>query len=211
MKKYFYTSLLLAFFATGTLVAQKKATIKFDKIEHDYGTIKEDGGKVKCKYTFTNVGDDTLKITGVKPGCGCTTAEWTKTPVMPKKTGFIEVEFDPKQRPGIFNKGITVTTNDPSQQAITLIVKGDVLPKAKTYLDLYPVVIGNLRMESSQFNFGNAKNYEIRSDTLKIYNGWRLPINIGFKDLAAYITAKAIPTELKPGKEGLVIITYDVS
>jgi uncharacterized cupredoxin-like copper-binding protein len=211
MKKYFYASLVLAFFTSGTLMAQKKAIIKFDKIEHDYGTIKEEGGKVKCRFSFTNVGDDTLKILSVKPGCGCTTADWTKTPVMPKKTGFVDAEYDPKQRPGIFSKGITVTTNDPTQQVINLVIKGDVVPKAKTYLDIYPVVIGNLRMESSQFNFGNAKNNEIRCDTLKIYNGWKAPLNIGFKDLATYITAKAEPTVLKPGKEGLIIVTYDVA
>jgi hypothetical protein len=211
MKKLFYASLILAFFTSGTVMAQKKAVIKFDKTVHDYGTIKEEGGKVKCRFNFTNVGDDTLKILSVKPGCGCTTAEWTKTPVMPKKTGYIDAEYDPKQRPGIFSKGIAVTTNDPTQQVINLTIKGDVVPKAKTYLDLYPVVIGNLRMESSQFNFGNANNNEIRCDTLKIYNAWNAPLNIGFKDLAIYITAKAIPTVLKPGKEGLVIVTYDVT
>jgi hypothetical protein len=211
MKKYFFVSLIMALFASGTLMAQKKAVIKFDKIEHDYGTIKEEGGKVKCRFSFTNVGDDTLKIVSVKPGCGCTTAEWTKTPVLPKKTGFVDAEYDPKQRPGIFSKGITVTTNDPTQQVVNLTIKGDVIPKAKTYLDTYPVVIGNLRMESSQFNFGNAKNNEIRCDTLKIYNGWNAPLNIGFKDLATYITAKAVPSVLKPGKEGMIIVTYDVA
>jgi hypothetical protein len=211
MKKYFYVSLIMAFFFTGTAMAQKKATIKFDKIEHDYGTIKEDGGKVKCRFNFTNVGNDTLKLVSVKPGCGCTTAQWTKTPVLPKKSGFVEAEYDPNQRPGIFSKGITVTTNDPTQQIVNLTIKGDVMPKAKTALDIYPVVIGNLRMESSQFNFGNAKNNEIRCDTLKIYNAWNAPLNLGFKDLAAYISMKAVPTTLKPGKEGIIIVNYDVA
>jgi hypothetical protein len=211
MKKYFYTSLILAFFFSGTLMAQKKAVIKFDKTEHDFGTIKEEGGKVKCRFSFTNVGDDTLKLIAVKPGCGCTTAEWTKTPIMPKKTGFVDAEYDPKQRPGIFSKGITVTTNDPTQQVINLVIKGDVTPKAKTMLDIYPVVIGNLRLTSTQFNLGNVKNTEVRVDTLKMYNGWHSTLTIGFKDLATYITAKAIPTELKPGKEGVIIMTYDAT
>jgi hypothetical protein len=211
MKKYVFTSLIMAFLASGTLMAQKKAVIKFDKIEHDFGTIKEEGGKVKCKFIFTNMGNDTLKIVSVKPSCGCTTAEWTKTPVLPKMTGYVAAEYDPKQRPGIFSKGIAVVTNDPAQQNINLILKGDVLPKAKSYLDVYPVVVGHLRMESSQFNFGNVKNNEVRCDTLKIYNEWRFPLNLGFKDLPAYITAKAVPEILKAGKEGLIIINYDVA
>jgi len=211
MKKYFYSSLILALFLSGTVMAQKKPIIKFDKIEHDYGTIKEEGGKVKCRFNFTNIGNDTLKIVSVKPGCGCTTAQWTKTPILPKKSGYIDAEYDPNQRPGIFNKGITVMTNDPTQQVINLTIKGDVTPKPKSAVDLYPVVLGNIRMESNQFNFGNAKNTEVRCDTLKIFNGWKAPLNLGFKDLPAYITLKAVPEVLKPGKEGLIIINYDVA
>lgn len=202
---------LLFFGLTFCVFAQKKATIKFEKIEHDFGTIKEENGKVKCRYNFKNEGDDTLRILSVKPGCGCTTADWTKTGIPPKKSGYVDAEYDPAQRPGIFNKGINVATNDPAQSVITLIIKGDVIPKAKGIMDLYPIVIGNLRFESGQFNFGNAKNTEIRCDTLKIYNGWNTALTIKYKDLPLYITGKIIPEVLKPGKEGLLIINYDVA
>ncbi len=211
MKKVLFMCLLIAFVGYGNTFAQKKAVIKFDKLENDFGTIKEEAGKVKCKFTFTNTGNDTLKLLSVKPGCGCTTVDWTKTGVLPKKTGTIDAEFDPTQRPGTFSKGITVTTNDPSQQVVTLTIKGNVIPKPKSFTDLYPVTIGNLRLKTSQFNFSNAKNTEIRCDTMKLYNSWNKPMNIGFKDLATYITAKAVPEVLKPGKEGLIIINYDVS
>lgn len=211
MKKLLYLSAILAFIGVGNIYAQKKAVIKFDKVEHDFGKIKEEAGKVKCRYTFTNMGDDTLKIINVKPSCGCTAVEWTKTGVLPKKTGFIDAEFDPAKRPGMFNKNIAVTTNDPAQQMINLIIKGEVLQKPKGVEDLYPVIVGNLRMESAQFNFGNTKNTEIRKDTLKIFNTWTKPLNLGFKDVATYITAKAVPETLKPGKEGLIIISYDVT
>lgn len=211
MKKLLYFSAILAFIGAGNLYAQKKAVIKFDKLEYDYGTIKEEAGKAKCRFTFTNQGDDTLKIISVKPGCGCTAVEWTKTGVLPKKSGYIDAEYDPAQRPGIFNKGIAVTTNDPTQQMINLVIKGNVILKPKGVADLYPVVLGNLRMETAQFNFGNTKNTEVHTDTLKIFNIWTKPLNIGFKDVAAFITVKAIPEVLKPGKEGLIILSYDVT
>jgi len=211
MKKLLYLSAIIAFIGAGNLYAQKKAVIKFDKLEHDFGKIKEEAGKVKCRFTFTNQGDDTLKIINVKPGCGCTTADWTKTGILPKKTGFVDAEYDPNQRPGAFNKGIAVTTNDPTQQMINLVVKGEVIPKPKGVADIYPVVVGNLRMETSQFNFGNSKNTEIRTDTLKVFNVWNKSMNLGFKDVAAYITVKAVPETLKSNKEGLIILSYDVS
>ncbi|MEI6122208.1 MAG: DUF1573 domain-containing protein [Bacteroidota bacterium] len=211
MKKVLFLSILIAFVCYGNTFGQKKAVLKFEKLENDFGTIKEEAGKVKCRFTFRNDGNDTLKILSVKPGCGCITSEWTKTGVLPKKTGYIDAEFDPTQRPGVFSKGITITSNDVAQSVVTLTIKGNVTPKPKAVTDLYPITIGNLRMVTSQFNFSNAKNTEVRSDTLKIYNSWNKPMNIGFKDLQTYMTAKAVPEVLKPSTAGLIIITYDVS
>ncbi|HNW89802.1 MAG TPA: DUF1573 domain-containing protein [Bacteroidales bacterium] len=211
MKKLLYLSAIIAFIGVGNIYAQKKAVIKFDNTEHDFGQIKEEAGKVKYRYTFANKGNDTLRIVSVKPSCGCTTADWTKTAVAPKKSGFVEVEFDPAQRPGTFNKGIAVTTNDPDLQMVNLIIKGEVIPKPKALADAFPVVVGNMRMETSQFNFGNSKNTEIRTDTLNIINVWNKPMNLGFKDMPGYITAKAIPEILKPNKAGMIILTYDVA
>ena len=211
MKKLLYLSAILAFVGAGNIYAQKKAVIKFNKTENDFGQIKEEAGKVKCTFTFTNTGDDTLKIIDVKPGCGCIVADWTKTGIAPKKSGYVNAEFDPAKRPGIFNKGIAVNTNDPTQQMINLVIKGDVIPRPKEISELYPVILGNLRMEAAQFNFGNTKNTEIRKDTIKIFNSWNKPLTLGFKDLAAYITCQAVPEVLKPGKQGLIIVTYDVT
>ncbi len=211
MKKLLYLSAILAFIGVGNIYAQKKAIIKFEKTENDFGKIKEEGGKVKCRFSFTNQGDDTLKIISVKPSCGCITSDWTKTVILPKKTGYVDAEYDPTQRPGPFNKGIAVTTNDPTQQMINLIIKGEVLPKPKGVADLFPVILGNLRMESSQFNFGNTKTTEIRTDTIKVLNVWNKNMNLSFKDVPEYISAKAIPEVIKPNKEALIIISYDVN
>ena len=211
MKKYIYSGLILAFFFVGNVLAQKKAIIQFDKLDHDFGVIKEENGKVKCRFNFTNVGDDTLKITSVKPGCGCTTASWTKTPVAPKGSGVVDAEFDPAKRPGIFSKNIAVTTNDPTQQFVNLALKGNVMPKEQISSDVFPVVAGNLRLKSSQFNFGNIKNNEVRNDTLRIINNWKKAMTFEVKDLTTPITAKVVPSELKPGKEGLIIVSYDAS
>jgi len=211
MKKFIYSCLVIALFFTGSVMAQKKAIIKFDRSEYDYGLIKEEAGKAKCRFNFTNNGDDTLKLISVKPGCGCTTVDYTKTPVMPGKSGYIDAIFDPAKRPGMFTKSITVLTNDPAQKTVLLSLKGNVMAQPETSAEVFPVVAGNLRMKSGQFNLGNIKNDEIRIDTLKIINNWKKTMNLGFKGLAPYVTAIAVPAELKPGKQGLLIITYDAS
>src|SRR5689334_404403 len=52
--------------------------IQFDNSNFDYGKAMV-GQPVKHTFWFTNVGDATLELTAVSPGCGCTTAgEWTK-------------------------------------------------------------------------------------------------------------------------------------
>ncbi|HNW89803.1 MAG TPA: DUF1573 domain-containing protein [Bacteroidales bacterium] len=210
MKKLLYLSAIIAFIGTGNIYAQKKAVIKFDKTEHDFGQIKEEAGKVQCTFTFTNIGNDTLKIVSVKPS-GNISVEWTQTGVLPKKTGTINAVFNPQNRPGTFKKIITVTTNDSTQQMINLVVKADVIPKPKGISDIYPGVIGNLRLESTKVVFGKTKNPGIQNDTLKVINAWNQPMTIGFKDMAAYITAKAVPETLEPNKEGLIIINYDAA
>lgn len=86
------------------------AKIKFDKTQHDFGTIKE-GEVVKHKFIFTNIGDVPLVISDVKPTCGCTTTNFTKTPVMPNGQGEIELQFDSSGKAGPQHKPVTVLAN----------------------------------------------------------------------------------------------------
>jgi len=49
-----------------TLLAQPK--IKFDKLIHDFGRIKEAGGPHLTEFKFSNDGDEPLKLTDIVPG-----------------------------------------------------------------------------------------------------------------------------------------------
>ncbi len=83
---------------------------QFEKQDHDFGTIKE-GEVVKHLFKFKNVGQAPLIVGDVKPQCGCTATNYTKTPVQPGETGEIEVQFDSNGRGGQNNKSATVTAN----------------------------------------------------------------------------------------------------
>ncbi|MGL4956614.1 MAG: DUF1573 domain-containing protein, partial [Bacteroidales bacterium] len=80
------------------------AQMQFVKTSHDFGQVPEAGGLVTYAFEFANTGKTPIIITDVKSSCGCTTPEWTKQPVLPGKTGSIKAIFDPKDRPGIFDK-----------------------------------------------------------------------------------------------------------
>jgi len=120
---------LVMLFSTLSLLAQP--AIKFDNTTIDFGTIKEDGGNPSKKIEFTNTGKQNLLITKVNPGCGCLTADYTKTPIAPGQKGFITVKFNPYGRPGDFNKKMKVSTNepkfsDPNYPPYTINIKANV-------------------------------------------------------------------------------------
>src|SRR5436190_15616324 len=71
--------------ATDPTNAVGKPKIQFATPIYDFGKMKV-GEPVKWEFVFTNTGTALLEITGVQPGCGCTTAgEWTRK-VEPGKT-----------------------------------------------------------------------------------------------------------------------------
>lgn len=100
--------------------------LQFERVEHDFGTIKE-GEKVSYTYKFTNNGQAPLIIQSAQPSCGCTAPDWSREPIPVGGTGFVKAEFDSKGKPGIQNKTITVTANTWPKQ-MTLRFKAMVTP-----------------------------------------------------------------------------------
>lgn len=91
------------------LSTNKKATIKWEVTEYNFGDIKQNEPK-KIEYTFTNTGDKPVFITNAEASCGCTKLEYEKSPILPGKTGKISTVYDAKEL-GTFNKSITVYTS----------------------------------------------------------------------------------------------------
>ncbi len=109
---------------TSTAEETKGPKIEFESKTHNFGAIKEDGGSVTHRFTFTNTGDAPLTITSVRPSCGCTSPKWSRTPVKPGETGTIGATFNPRGRPGSFKKSINVTTNDQANSRVTIFISG---------------------------------------------------------------------------------------
>ena len=74
-----------------------------------------------------------VTLDNVQASCGCTTPQWSKEAIAPKKKGFINVTYNPAGRPGSFTKSITVKYHDASEETKTIVlnIKGEVIPKAK--------------------------------------------------------------------------------
>ena len=130
-KKLAFTGLFCL--ATFILFAQKKQdtqkeSINFTALVYDYGTI-DVGSPGNSVFKFTNTMKKPLVIYNVKPSCGCTVANWTKTPILPGKTGVITLHYNTKI-PGNFNKTITVSSN-ATNATVVLRIKGNVIALQK--------------------------------------------------------------------------------
>lgn len=200
---------LLTMLINTSIIAQQAPSIKFDNLTHDYGMMKEEDGRQECTFVFTNTGNADLQITDVRASCGCTTSDYTKEAVKPGKKGFVKAIYDPANRPGPFHKSITVTTNDPKNQVVSLFIKGDVTPRQRTILDEYPLAQGRLRFKTNHANL-RLTNTQIYTDTIRMYNNSDTALEMTVDRIPPHITRlEILPQTISPKKEGIIVYTYD--
>jgi len=70
-----------------------------------------------------------FEITAVKTQCGCTVTQGYDTLIEPGQTGRIPVQLKTREVVGRFRKTIAVTTTNPAEPTMTLVVTGTVLPR----------------------------------------------------------------------------------
>lgn len=120
--------------------AQQGPVMTFPVTTIDYGKIEKGSDKVR-KFQFTNTGNEPLIIKSAKGSCGCTVPTYPQEPIMPGETKTIDVSYD-TNRPGVFTKTVTLTTNE-TPDTHTLTIKGEVLvPPAQ---ESVPVSNGGLK------------------------------------------------------------------
>jgi hypothetical protein len=112
--------------------------IEIPKMRQDFGEVFE---REKFEYTFAvkNRGKADLIISDVKPGCGCTVANFDKV-IAPGAEGKIELVLDGTRVHGDFVKTAQVHSNDPEHPELTLTIAGkkvgflNVVPDGVVYL-----------------------------------------------------------------------------
>jgi hypothetical protein len=210
MKSTFIITLLSLFVATTSIAQSNKAQIQFQKTVHNFGTINEADGEKFYSFKFKNGGKAPLIINNVKASCGCTTPEWTKAPIGPGKEGFIKVSFDPKNRPGPFNKSITITSNAEESSKI-LYIKGSVIAKAKTIDDKYTSKMGGLMFKSNHLAMTSIKNTASKTEYIEMHNPTAKPISVAFDRIPAHIKLDKTKLTVAPKQDAKVAVTYNAA
>lgn len=188
----------------------QKPVIAFEHDSHDFGEIQEANGTVSYTFKYTNTGKTPLVLHNVQASCGCTTPEWSRKPILPNKSGTIKVTFNPANRPGKFNKTITIQSNaEPAMKQLR--VMGNVLQKPKTLEDEYRIVMGNMRLKDSHIPFTKVAPTETKVAEIETVNNSQVNATPEFINVPQHVVIASIPATLKPGEKGVIQARYDAT
>lgn len=190
MKKI--NTLILAVIAVSalgtTLMAQ--ADLKIPAETFDFGIMPQNA-KITGGYWLHSSGTDTLKITDVKPGCGCTKAPLKTSILAPGDSTFLEISFSSKQYKGNVRKGIKINSN--AAEAIhNISLAGTVQIQMDS---TKPVIVRPYKLDISQFS---AQPREQMKFTLENVTGQDLEWNMVYYP-SEYFEVK-LPDKIKAGK-----------
>ena len=167
-RKTIITLIVCALAATGVAAQEERPELVFEPAVWDFGSVREADGPVRHTFTGVNRGDRPLVILDVTTTCGCTVPRFSKRPVLPGDRTEITVSYDPTNRPGAFDKELWIYSSDRKRIA-TLTIRGEVVPRAKSVEELYPVDAGGgLRLNTTLCAF------------TYIYPGVRMQSSVGY-------------------------------
>lgn len=130
MKRLLFIAFTLL--SINSILAQAPAVpspVSFAQVKHSFGKIKQN---VPATYAFTlkNNGNKPLIIENATAQCGCTTPEYSKSPIMKGKSSSIKVTYN-AANPGPFTKTVTVKFLNVAEPTI-LTIDGEVLKGKQT-------------------------------------------------------------------------------
>ncbi len=128
MKKIFLV-LFVSIFSSSVFGQGAKIEFKDADNTIDYGRVEKNSDDGVRSFEFTNTGDAPLIITNAQSTCGCTVPSYPKEPIMPGKSGKIEVKYN--MGVGPIRKTITIESNASNYEGgrIPLKIKGEVYVK----------------------------------------------------------------------------------
>ncbi|GJM24103.1 MAG: hypothetical protein DHS20C16_05180 [Phycisphaerae bacterium] len=153
---------------------------------HDFGKVWT-GADLKHTFMIKNTGATPLKITKVKPACGCTKKGKHPSEIAPGQTGEFSFGLATKKLRGKFTKAITITTNDPKNKSTILKLVGEV----QHFVEVTP----------NAATFGRLKPDSVMTKTLKVRNNTGEKLDIKLADNASQGCFSAELAEVVPGME----------
>jgi len=163
------------------------------------------------EFLFTNELDVPVKIVSVKASCGCTTPGWSKDEILPGESGFVQAQYNPRNRPGKFRKSLKVTTSAPEDNVTAFFITGTVIGRPRTPADDFPVLLGSIRFKSRTLSLGRVTTQGPVTRDFEIYNDGSKPVTFlpDQTQAPAHVQLQFPSPTINPKERGRISITYD--
>lgn len=187
-----------------TTVSAQKLSITKETID-----IGRTGYEVPVTATFElkNKGLRKLIIQDVKPDCNCTRVEFPKGEIGSGDKFTIRMTYDARML-GHFNKQAAIISN-ASEKPVYITMKGVVLAELKDYSGNYPYDFNLLLSNANNMEFDNVKKGEQRTFEMGVMNNGTTVMQPNILHLPPYLSAKAFPEKLEPGRSGKIVFTLN--
>lgn len=135
---------LMLFIVGGSVVAGPRFEVS--EFEYDWGKTCQHA-TVSHRFWIESTGDDTLVITKIAPGCGCTKAPIEDSVLAPGEKTPLDLFFSTKSYRGIVEKVPYFETNINDQRTY-LRIKAELIPEPESMRPVYP---SPYKVDVSQF------------------------------------------------------------
>lgn len=173
----------------------------------DCGTIKYRQPRTMA-FEIKNKSSKRLRITTVKPDCGCTATEWPERDIAAGETFTVRLTYDAKLM-GHFQRSALVYTAEPKRHSYLLTIKGIVAEEADDFGGSYPYEFGPLRADLRAIEFDDVSRGSHPAAELHVSNPTSATVTPNILHLPPYLTAEAKPEKLRPGRSGVIALTLN--
>lgn len=194
MKIKFLTAFILSFCALAA-----SAQLEWSSTDYDFGIIKEADGAKTGSVSFVNRGKEATQVISVRPSCGCTDASFTEGPIAPGDTAVVTFTYDPKRRPGRFEKTVKVYTG-ANNDLTTIRIRGTVVGTPETLYQAYPVELGRMRISDRSLDAGIVRYGTARHLFLRAVNQSDKTIYPTFTSNVKALSVNAAVDSIPPGE-----------
>jgi hypothetical protein len=185
--------------------------IFFKEKDHDFGELRESQKFATHRFEFFNKTSRPIIVNRVESSCGCTAPSWSSDPVPPGQTGFIEARYETTNRPGKFDKTLTVYTNSPEALISYLSIRGNVV-KDPVITNNYPMPsVGRLEFDKYQISFEPLYDHQSAMKEIRVINqsSYATNLYLAFPDKIPSYAQIQYPKILEPGEIARVQVSID--
>lgn len=182
------------------------AELSWTESEWDFGTIREENGKVSHTFVCRNTGTQTETIERVRSSCGCTAVDYSQMPIAAADSATVTVVYNPALRPGKFEKEIVVATTEKNYR---LKISGKSIPTKETIENIFPEKSGNLRLTRRIFAIGDVRQGRHRIANIFAYNDSADSLRLRFGSIPDSYRAYAEPSTVPP--EEMTVISMELT